>query len=323
MGNIECYRARDGDAALLTPLVDALRERASAAARAAALHLVDARNHPLPGRRGSLEALLVERAMAAPAAQRDRLRARLGRRGPAPLRPRLGGSSGVFQVGDRLAAALIDRARVQLAHPDEPPRGRPTALELRGLSLRCAPDAGDWSSDEIDLAAVITVYDDDAEPAGDGAVSLAVGGFRDAHTFDLQRRVLGSLPLPDRYPCGAVISLLLLERDLGGPWGVDTLRELKAWAENEVQGFIAHRRGDEGLLAALVLGAPRVVDAVVGPLLAWLGDDVFEPASLGVLVPGPELALPTTGPEVLDLVLRDDDGEVAARYQLRCEWHLR
>ncbi len=317
-------------------LTDAVTTLAQAAARKADAHLLDPRRFPLDPKRRSLEKHLVEAVQTAPAKLQSRLAARSATRARAATRVDGVDLASAVPVDLQLGMLAFDwKALIawlmQSMNVAATPPTPPTAIQFVLHSMRCKDHTGDWGKDEIDLAASTKVHEvvgTAMKPVYDRDVPFArVGSFKGGQTIALGDRVLGSFPVNEGgFPKVLSTTIMLVEKDYGDQkWLMDLVKKAKDWTEGKVKEFVEGKVADPTLEKGAVVFVAAALDAVFGAIFKWLGDEVFEPVSVSLLLPSSEIVLPgggrSTPVDTLRAFFRDGD-KVKGEYELNYSWAL-
>lgn len=313
-------------------LLGALGRRSAAAVHKAGLHMGDPGRHPIDRGRPSLERVLVEIAGGAPPARSQAMRA-------APARARAGALfPGVDFATARPAEDQIGLPGFRwrdLMRPvqggDPGPAPAAGALELRVHSVQCVKDSKEWGKDEIDLSGVVSVAEKVGNAPARGVYSkemlpFRVGSFKKGQTIGLGRRVIARLPVDSgAFPKVASATILLVEKDLGDQkWLVDALKKAKEWGEKQLRELLVG--SDPNLFEeALGYAIKFALDAILKPILRWVGDDVFDPTTITATVAGADAVAEgggrTTAPARVDAYIKGGD-DPNAHYVVTYDWNL-
>ncbi|MEZ4451239.1 MAG: hypothetical protein R3B09_17300 [Nannocystaceae bacterium] len=313
------------------PMLATLERRSQAAVHKAGLHLDDPKRYPIA--QGSLEARLVEMAERAPAARRQRLAGASARRAAVDFGAPIDFAS-ARPVTDQIGLPLFDWSRLlELVQGATNVTATPsTTLELRLHSVRCVKDSREWGKDEIDLGAVVSVTEDTAGGATKGVYAkdiapFRVGSFKKGQLIDLHRRPFARLPVESgTFPKVMSATLMMVEKDFSDQkWLLDALRKAKEWAEKELSKLVADKIGKGLLKDALAVAIKIGLDAILKPVLGWVADDPFDPATVTLLLPGADAVGDgggrTTPALTLDTYIKGGR-DPHAHYVVTYDWNL-
>ncbi|MBK7826946.1 hypothetical protein [Nannocystis sp.] len=315
------------------PLLNALEQRSRAAVHKVRLHLERPNEFPIDRKHKSLEATLLDIIATAPPARRARLAGAATNQRLALVGPPLDfGLS--LPIGDQIGLPFFDwQWFIPIFQGLEAPPAAPARnLELRVHSVRCIKDSREWGKDEIDLGGVLTVTEDVAGGAAKSVYAVEVspfrvGSFKKGASINLQRRVLASLPVDSgTFPKVMSATLLLVEKDFSDQkWLISAIHKAKEWAEKQLKDQLKDKVDNSLLKEALAVALKIGLDAILKPVLGWVEDDPFDPATVTMLVAGRDAVADdggrTTAPGVLDAFIHGGS-DPHAHYQVTYDWNL-
>lgn len=197
-------------------------------------------------------------------------------------------------------------------------------------SIKAVKDTKDFGKDEIYLGATaVGVTTAGGKPVTSKEMvvdAFNLGSFKKGQTKSLGDKVLYAFypPKPEQYPAGYAVTLLLLEKD----WGKrETIRKVLKNIEDAVAKEIARWAkefdGLLGKLAELVMKLlPPLLAKVFDLIAGWLGDDLFDPATITLSITSPDSRLPGsnfTPRQTVPLLMK---GGKNGRYELTYSWHV-
>lgn len=211
--------------------------------------------------------------------------------------------------------------------------GNPLPLKRAVLSLhsiKAVKDTKDFGKDEIYLGATaVGVTTSGGKPVTSKEMTVnafSLGSFKKGQTKSLNGRVLYafSQPKPEHYPAGYVVTLLLLEKDWGKRETIrKALKSIEDAVAKEIAKWAKEFDGLLGKLAELVLKLlPALLAKVFDLIAVWLGDDLFDPASITLSVTSPASRLPGSNFTPLQTVPLLMKGGKNGIYNLTCRWQV-
>jgi hypothetical protein len=131
-------------------------------------------------------------------------------------------------------------------------------------------------------------------------------------------------PKPEQYPFGYAVTLLLLEKDWGKRESIrKALKNIEDAVAKEIAKWAKEFEGLLGKLAELVMKLlPPLLAKIFDLIAGWLGDDLFDPATLTISITSPASRLPGSDfspRETVPLLMK---GGKNGRYELTYSWHV-
>lgn len=217
---------------------------------------------------------------------------------------------------------------------DRGDRGGGSTLNLKRAvlalhSIKAVKDTGDWGKDEIYLGATaVGMTTVNGSPVASKEIvvdAFSLGSFKKGQTKQLNDKVLYafSLPKPEQYPVGYVVTLLLVEKDYGKSETIrKVLKSIEDAVRKEIEKWVKKLPGLLRDLAQLVLKVlPPILAEVFNAIARWLGDDLFDPATISISMASPADRVPgnVTPRQTVPLLMK---GGKNGRYELDLSWHV-
>ena len=206
-------------------------------------------------------------------------------------------------------------------------------ISLRVHSVKCIDETnGAWAerlgNDEIWLGGYSIAANGDTQVIAPWEV-YAHFDDGDVKVFDPPRVFHTFTPSPVGYPHELGLGLVLVEKDNGGM--ADAIKAIAKLAGEKLKAVLARppaTRPQPGLVGgvalpllkwALSVAGPVIADEVKRRIMAAYNDDVFTPAHVTLLVPGPNMRFSGSPSSARNtLRFRDHDGI----YELVYDWHV-